>query len=378
MVVALWCSSSEVVKADTFSTYIPSVASGTTSDIYVSNVPVSEHVYAYINPNHPLTLGGKYSIGLFLNYSISSNLPSLVNFYPEFTIYYDGVAYKPSSYGNGSVGFSFQIDASSAYTFMLDLDIVHHSYVPSYSYSETGSSSGSFSGSITNNQYGDDRISGNISNSSQTNTGNAYGWHQTVNFTYSLTGCTVIISDLPDSDSTVVGELQNGNNLQQNNNSLVQQGNQLQEQANTIANEQKETSKGILGKITEFFGGFFSNLENSILHLVVPTAQEITTFLDSVNTWFSARLGFIWYPFDLAIRLVSALAGGSADSLFTVPSLSLNILGQSYTIWNELTVNLDEFGIFVYVRFFTSALLASLTVKLAVDKWDEWIGGHDG
>ena len=167
-------------------------------------------------------------------------------------------------------------------------------------------------------------------------------------------------------------------NQQTETNRIQEEGNELQEEANAIAEEQKQTSKGILGKLTEFFGGFFTNLENSVLHLIVPTAQEITDFLDEVNAWFSARLGFIWYPFDLAIRMVQALSGGTADTQFTVPALNLNILGETYTIWNQMTVNLDEFGIFVYVRFFTSALLASLTVKLAVDKWDEWIGGHDG
>lgn len=150
----------------------------------------------------------------------------------------------------------------------------------------------------------------------------------------------------------------------------------LQQEANDLQKEQNETSKGIFGAIKDFFGGFFSNLGNTVMGWIVPTSEQLTDFLNEVNGWFSARLGFIWYPFSLAIDMVAALAGGSADQIFHVPALSLDIMGQTYSIWGDIDVDLDAFGIFTYVRFFTSALLVAGIVRMAIDKWDEWIGGH--
>lgn len=172
----------------------------------------------------------------------------------------------------------------------------------------------------------------------------------------------VNISDVPSYD---------GENNKQNEQMI-----QNQEKANELQEEANETSKGILSKITEFFSGFFTNLGNTVLSWIVPTSEQLTEFLTEVNEWFSARLGFIWYPFNLAIQLVNALAGGSANSKLTIPALSLNLLGTSYQIWSPIEVDLDAFGIFKYVRYFTDVILVAGVAKLAYDKWDEWIGGH--
>ena len=171
----------------------------------------------------------------------------------------------------------------------------------------------------------------------------------------------------------LIGE---SNSLQEQQNQLQGEGNALQEEANTLQEEANETQKNIFDKIADFFDNFFSRLGDFLLGLIVPSAEELTTFLDEVNAWFSDRLGFIWYPFSFAIDMVSALAGGSADTGFKVPGFSLNILGTEYQIWSGMTVDMDAFGIFRYVRIFTSFLLVGGIVKLAYDKWDEWIGGH--
>ncbi len=172
------------------------------------------------------------------------------------------------------------------------------------------------------------------------------------------------------------GGLGQTNQLIQQGNDLQQEANGLQQEANDLQKEQNETSKGIFGAIKDFFGGFFANLGNTVMGWIVPTSEQLTEFLQEINDWFSARLGFIWYPFSLALDMVAALAGGSADQVFHVPALRLSILGQEYSIWGDIDVDLDAFGIFVYVRFFTSAMLVSGIVRMAIDKWDEWIGGH--
>lgn len=169
-----------------------------------------------------------------------------------------------------------------------------------------------------------------------------------------------------------------GENNRQNEQMIQnqQEANQLQEEANDLQREANETSSGILSKITEFFSGFFTNLGNTVLSWIVPTSDQLTALLNEVNSWFSARLGFVWYPFDLAIKLVNALAGGSANTKITIPALSLNMLGGTYQIWNAIEIDIDASGIFKYVRYFTDVILVAGVAKLAYDKWDEWIGGH--
>lgn len=177
--------------------------------------------------------------------------------------------------------------------------------------------------------------------------------------------------------------LQKGNELQEEANALQSEEIVLQEEANTLQSQEIElqeeankTNKSLLDKVTDFFDNFFARLGEFLLGIVVPSAEELTAFLQEVNDWFSDRLGFIWYPFSFAIDIVAALANGTADTGFQVPEFNLNILGTEYQIWGGMTVDLDAFGIFRYVRIFTSFLLVSGIVKLALDKWDEWIGGH--
>ena len=145
--------------------------------------------------------------------------------------------------------------------------------------------------------------------------------------------------------------------------------NQLQTEQNQLQQESNEQNKN-------FMDNFFGNLGNTVLSWIVPSSEQITTFFDEVNAWFSDRLGFVWYPFDLAYQLVSAFAQGDANTNFKVPGFTLNFQGQQLTIWQPLEVDIDAFGIFQYVRFFTSTILVCGVIKMAIDKWDEWIGGH--
>lgn len=173
------------------------------------------------------------------------------------------------------------------------------------------------------------------------------------------------------------------------NNKLVEQGNKIDSTLNEqleVEKEQNETTKNIFEKISDFFGSFFDNIISTVVHLIIPTEEELQAFLQEIQDWFSAKLGFIWTPFDLAIRLVhfftdTAPAPGArsaSDAIFIVPALNLNIQGTTYEIWPEFTTNMDEFGIFSFVRKVGDIILVIMVTKLAVSKWDEWIGGHDG
>ena len=63
-----------------------------------------------------------------------------------------------------------------------------------------------------------------------------------------------------------------------------------------------DTGGGLLATIKNFFGGFFSNLINSILGLFVPDSTYFSTWFDNLNTLLSDKLGMLYAPFDLLIN----------------------------------------------------------------------------
>lgn len=121
---------------------------------------------------------------------------------------------------------------------------------------------------------------------------------------------------------------------------------------------------------------FFTNFPQMLKNLFVPEAEDIQLLLSDMNDWFSERFGFIWYPFDLAIQVVSAFTMGEADSVIEIPAVTLNMLG-GVKLWDAFSVDFDSMGIFEYVRFFTSTILACSIADLAIVKWREWIGGKN-
>lgn len=173
-----------------------------------------------------------------------------------------------------------------------------------------------------------------------------------------------------EQNQTMIDQSQTQIQNQEIQNQLQEQQNQLQNQGNQLQQESNQQNKN-------FMDNFFGNLGNTVLGWIVPSSEDLTGFLDEVNSWFSDRLGFVWYPFDLAFQLVSAFGQGQANSMFKVPGFTMNFQGQQLQIWQPLEVDIDAFDIFKYVRYFTSALLACGVAHLAINKWDEWIGGHN-
>lgn len=73
-----------------------------------------------------------------------------------------------------------------------------------------------------------------------------------------------------------------------------------------------DTGGGLLATIKNFFGGFFSNLINSILGLFVPSSDYFSTWFNNLNTLLSDKLGMLYAPFDLLISTLNAIY--SADT----------------------------------------------------------------
>ena len=88
---------------------------------------------------------------------------------------------------------------------------------------------------------------------------------------------------------------------------------------NELQKEQNETSKGILGKITEFFASFFENLKG----LFVPEDGYFSDFFTRLNDFFSEKLGMLYAPIDMFITFLNTIKDASStDSGITFPELA--------------------------------------------------------
>ncbi len=104
---------------------------------------------------------------------------------------------------------------------------------------------------------------------------------------------------------------QQANNLQQQSNTLQQQQAELQKESNDIQKEQVETSKGIFGKISDFFAGFFDGIINAFKSLFVPDDDYFADFFSRLNEFFSDKLGALYAPVDILVDLLGMINDAS-------------------------------------------------------------------
>lgn len=143
------------------------------------------------------------------------------------------------------------------------------------------------------------------------------------------------------------------------------------EKGNEIAEETKETTKGIFSSITEFFGSFFQNLIDSVIGLFVPSSDEMSGLFDQLNQFFSDRFGFLYAPFDYMIQLLGVFTSAEGSTGLTFPGFSI----MGYEVWSDLTYDLasDELvgTILEYVRIGTGILLGGWFIMYLQDFFKE-------
>lgn len=118
-------------------------------------------------------------------------------------------------------------------------------------------------------------------------------------------------------EQQLIDEVKNGNKLQE-------KGNELQQEGNTLQKEQNDISKGIFDKIADFFGSFFSNLMDSIKGLFIPEDGYFSDFFNRLNDFFSDKLGMLYTPIDLFVRVVTSIKNAdlvSGGSTISFPEL---------------------------------------------------------
>ena len=136
---------------------------------------------------------------------------------------------------------------------------------------------------------------------------------------------------------------------------------------NDLQKEQNETSKGILGKITEFFASFFENLKG----LFVPEDGYFSDFFTRLNDFFSEKLGMLYAPIDMFITFLNTIKDASStESGITFPELAWDgtvIIPETRFSFSTITKDfpdLQEKIYFVTDVILVGAVLWLLQVKL--------------
>ena len=170
----------------------------------------------------------------------------------------------------------------------------------------------------------------------------------------------IYISELTDREAANISGSSSVVDGLKNNKDSIDKGNDLQ-------SEQNETSKGILGKITDFFGSFFENLKG----LFVPEDGYFSDFFTRLNDFFSDKLGMLYAPIDMFITFLNTIKDASStDSGITFPELAWDgtvIIPETKFSFSTITKDfpdLQEKIYFVTDVILVGAVLWLLQIKL--------------
>lgn len=131
----------------------------------------------------------------------------------------------------------------------------------------------------------------------------------------------------------------------------------------------------LLTDTKDFFGNFFENLKDAVVGLIVPSEEEMQSLIDELNTFFSEKFGFLYYPFDFLIRAFDVLMGEGAGTALTFPGFEI----MGYEVWPDITYDITENEIadmlFTSVRIVTGALLSLAFINYLRAFFDKRFGG---
>ena len=162
----------------------------------------------------------------------------------------------------------------------------------------------------------------------------------------------------------------------------------LDEQTDAIK-ENTETNKGIwetikeiLNYINPFSENFFvykliDLLIDGIKSLFIPSNEFFSTYFTDLKEWFSDRLGFLFYPFELIIDILNKIINiDFSEPLFTIPDIiepfsNKKLISATTFNFNDLLEN-NTFDTIhnIYLVCVDAFIIFSL-VNLAKRKWEE-------
>lgn len=185
---------------------------------------------------------------------------------------------------------------------------------------------------------------------------------------------------------TTEEEIKNKQDL--TNEKLDEQTNAIRDQTQVIK-EQTETNKNIferIGELLSYINPFSENffvyklielLIEAIKSLFIPGDDFFGNYFTELKNWFSDRLGFLFYPFELILDILNKILNVDfSDPIFYIPDLyepftnSLLISATAFNL-NDIIQN----GVFKTVHdiYFicVDAFVVFGLVNLAKRKWEE-------
>lgn len=175
----------------------------------------------------------------------------------------------------------------------------------------------------------------------------------------------------------VVGAVNGVTDSQNQGNSIAQEGNQIAQEGNDIAQDTANTTHSIFDKISDFFTGFFDGIINALKSLFIPDDEFFSDFFTRLNDFFSEKLGALYTPIDLFVRLLQAIQSASSGSAgIPFPGLKWQ---DTYLIEPQ-TVNLqsiaDDFdGLQDKIYFVTDVIMVGAVIWLLQSKLREVLKG---
>ena len=189
------------------------------------------------------------------------------------------------------------------------------------------------------------------------------------------------VGDLSPEDQT--------QNSQDRINAQLQEQNQKLDEQTEAIKEQTETNKNIFEKIGEilsylnpFSEKFFayklvSLLLDGLKSLFVPSDEFFNTFFTNLKEWFSDRLGFLFYPFELIIDILNKIMNiNFSEPVFEIPDInepftnSKLISATSYNLNDLLKNNIFKTVHNIYLLCVDAFIVFGL-VNLAKRKFEE-------
>lgn len=156
-----------------------------------------------------------------------------------------------------------------------------------------------------------------------------------------------IVTDYWTSVVFSIGELSDVD--KQLNSDAITQG-KLDEQTNAIK-ENTETNKNIfekIGEVLSYINPFSENffvyklielLIEAIKSLFIPSDEFLGSFFDNLKNWFSDRLGFLFYPFELILDVLDKIVNiNFSEPVFNIPDIK-----EPFT--NSLLISATEFNL---------------------------------
>ncbi len=178
------------------------------------------------------------------------------------------------------------------------------------------------------------------------------------------------------------------NSIKEQTGAIQNQTSKIEEQTNAIE-EQTEVNKNIferIGDILNFLNPFSENffvyklielLVEAIKSLFIPSDDFFSTYFDELKSWFSDRLGFLFYPFELILDILNRILSiNFNEPIFSIPDINepftnSHLISQTSFNLNSLLDNSIFSTIHSIYLVCVDAFIVFKLVNLAREKYEE-------